>query len=67
MTWREDNPDACYHCLGGGQVANTEDREPWSAWEDLPPGSDLAVTMGLVRPEPCGECGGSGKTPVKSS
>jgi hypothetical protein len=64
MTWREDNPDACSRCLGCGQLANTVDREPWSAWADLPPGSDLAVRMGLVRPEPCDGCGGTGVTPV---
>lgn len=61
MTWREDNPDACPRCLGCGQLANSEDREPWSAWAELPPGSDLAVRMGMVKPIPCDQCGGSGK------
>lgn len=47
----------CRRCLGCGQVANSEDAEPWSYWADLPPGSDLAVTMGVVRPVPCPDCG----------
>lgn len=46
----------CSTCDGCGQVANTDDREPWTAWEDLPPGSDLAVRLGLVRPVPCPDC-----------
>jgi hypothetical protein len=30
-------------------------------WEDLPPGSDIAVRIGLVVPIPCPDCGGTGK------
>lgn len=51
----------CPRCLGCGQLANSDDREPWSAWSDLPPGSDLAVRMGIVQPIPCDECGGTGQ------
>ena len=50
----------CPRCLGCGQVADSEDAEPWSAWADLPPGSDLAVRMGLVKPVDCPECKGTG-------
>ena len=50
----------CRKCQGDGKVANTDDQEPWSAWESLPPGSDIAVQMGLVRPITCPVCGGSG-------
>lgn len=46
----------CTTCEGEGRVANTPDREPWSAWENLPPGSDLAVRFGLVQPIPCPAC-----------
>lgn len=46
----------CWKCLGEGQVANSDDQEPWSAWASLPPGSDLAVRLGLVAPMPCPEC-----------
>lgn len=53
--------DTCPKCEGCGKVANTEDMEPWTAWEKLPPGSDLAVRMGIVRPMPCPVCFGSGK------
>ncbi len=49
----------CTKCNGEGRVADSDDQEPWSDWENLPPGSDLAVQMGLVKPIPCPECGGS--------
>lgn len=50
-----DRP-TCHTCDGCGQVADTDDREPWTAWESLPPGSDMAVRMGLVKPIPCPDC-----------
>lgn len=53
--------DECSRCDGEGRIANSEDGEPWSAWAELPPGSDLAVQMGIVQPVDCPECGGSGK------
>jgi hypothetical protein len=57
----------CPRCLGCGQLANSDDREPWSAWEALPPGSDLAVQLGIVQPEDCDECHGKGTVPVEPS
>lgn len=53
-------PPACQKCDGCGQIADSEDGEPWTAWSSLPPGSDLAVRMGLVNPIECPVCGGSG-------
>jgi hypothetical protein len=53
----------CPRCEGCGQLANSDEREPWSVWMALPVGSALAVTMGIVKPEPCDECGGTGKAP----
>jgi hypothetical protein len=53
----------CPHCDGCGQVAD-RDGAPWNLWQDLPAGSDLAVRMGLVKPVPCSECGGSGRSGV---
>lgn len=53
----------CPRCDGCGQVANTDDAEPWTAWTSLPPGSDIAVRMGLVRPLICPACHGGGLTP----
>jgi DnaJ-class molecular chaperone len=50
----------CPYCDGEGQVANTEQHEPWSAWATLPVQSALAVLLGVVKPTPCPECGGSG-------
>lgn len=51
----------CERCDGCGRIANSDDGEAWTAWQDLPPPSDLAVRMGLVKPIPCPICGGSGK------
>jgi len=51
----------CTACAGCGQVANSEDREPWTFWLDLPLKSAAAVALGLVRPVPCDGCGGSGQ------
>lgn len=50
----------CRKCQGCGKIANSDEGEPWTMWEDLPPGSDLAVQLGLVRPIPCPACGGTG-------
>lgn len=50
---------ACTRCEGSGAIANTDEGEPWSAWASLPPGADLAVRSGLVRPIPCPACSGS--------
>ena len=48
--------NVCHRCEGEGRVADTEDQEPWSVWENLPPGSDVSVRLGLVRPIPCPYC-----------
>lgn len=69
IDWLEGRTDLlpaapkCPKCLGDKRIANSEDGEPWSAWESLPPGSDLAVTMGVVRPITCPECKGTGTKP----
>lgn len=54
----------CLRCEGTGQIANTDDGEPWSVWEQLPPGSDLAVRAGLVRPITCPGCRGEKVVPL---
>jgi hypothetical protein len=46
----------CGRCDGCGQIADSKDGEPWTAWTSLPPGSDIAVRMGLVKPIPCPSC-----------
>jgi hypothetical protein len=53
--------EPCPRCDGCGKIANSDEGEPWSTWESLPPGSDIAVRMGLVKPVLCPDCGGSGK------
>ena len=58
----------CMKCDGCGRIANSEDGEPWTTWEALPPGSDLAVKFGIVKPIECPECRGVGTTePADSS
>ena len=50
----------CPVCEGCGQVADSDDQEPWSVWEALPSGSNLALQLGVVKPIPCPACGGKG-------
>lgn len=66
--WQEAQRETkrkCSRCWGEGQIADSEEGEPWSMWESLPPGSDLAVRMGIVQPIPCPACGGNGVAPSK--
>ncbi len=48
----------CDKCNGCGKIANSKDGEPWTEWANLPPGSDVAVKMGLVKPIECPQCYG---------
>lgn len=54
------DPKRCPRCQGCGKIANDDDGSPWTAWENLPPGSAAAVKMGIVKPIQCPECGGVG-------
>lgn len=56
-----DPPKPCARCRGCGKIANSEEGEPWSDWDSLPAGADLAVRMGIVRPITCPSCHGSGE------
>jgi len=49
---------ACPGCHGCGQVANTDEGEPWTVWEGLPEDAKAGVYLGVVKPVPCPECGG---------
>jgi hypothetical protein len=51
----------CPCCRGCGQLADSDDREPWTDWTALPLKSSDAILLGLVKPIPCDECGGSGR------
>lgn len=51
----------CHLCEGCGQLADTDDREPWTAWTSLPVASAHAILLGLVKPVTCDECDGSGE------
>lgn len=53
----------CTRCDGCGKIANSTDGEPWSQWANLPPGADIAVRLGVVKPLPCPLCHGTGRTP----
>lgn len=56
MSNADDVTDTCLTCHGEGRIANDDERTPWSFWASLPPGSDLAVKIGLIRPIPCPDC-----------
>ena len=60
----EDMSDECTQCRGCGKVANSDKQEAWTYWTELPPGSDLAVRTGLIKPITCPRCGGSGNKPT---
>jgi hypothetical protein len=52
----------CMTCGDEGVTDSNPDvseRAPWSFWTSLPPGSDLAVRLGLVKPMDCTECYGA--------
>ncbi|MCV7230706.1 hypothetical protein [Mycolicibacterium komossense] len=55
-----DQANDCPRCYGDGKIATDDDGSPWGAWEELPPGSDFAVRLGIVRPIDCPDCGGTG-------
>ncbi len=50
----------CPACNGCGKIANDDDGTPWMYWEELAPPSNLAVTMGIVKPITCTRCAGRG-------
>jgi len=51
----------CGRCDGCGQLADSEDAEPWTAWTSLPVVSASALLMRLVKPKPCHACNGTGR------
>ncbi len=58
---KELQPGDCVKCHGCGKVADDEEGAAWVYWEELPPGSDLAVLAGAVKPIECPECHGTGR------
>ena len=54
----------CMQCDGEGFTGSDAQRAPWSFWESLPPGSDIAVRLGFVTKVVCSECSGTGKYTV---
>lgn len=62
-TIRLSNPGNCKRCGGCTYIATDDYGTPWIFWASLPPGSDLSIKMGLVKPIPCPDCGGTGDKP----
>jgi DnaJ-class molecular chaperone len=58
-----NKPGTCRRCDGCGQLANDDDKSAWWMWKTLPLGSDLAVQMGLIHPDTCPDCNGTGRAP----
>lgn len=50
------NVTKCSRCDGCGQIDDGDEGAPWTAWTSLPPGSDIAVRLGIVKPIPCPSC-----------
>ena len=50
----------CPKCNGCGYVADTEDQEPWTAWQELPSNSAISAFLGFVKPIRCPKCDGAG-------
>ena len=61
-----EGENKCRLCEGWKRV-NSEEELSWKYWAQLPPGSDLAVQLGLVRPVECPRCKGTGIEPTKKS
>lgn len=61
----KDPANWCPKCRGEGRVANSDDQEPWSVWENLPEESKLAVHPGIVQPVECPVCEGNGMKPAE--
>jgi hypothetical protein len=63
--WTDDlptaGPDDCERCYGDGRIADDDDGTAWAVWQALPAQSNLAMTLGWVKPIPCPECNGTGK------
>lgn len=58
------DPTKCHTCNGEGRTdgnADVTERAPWSFWENLAPGQDIAVRLGWVKPIDCTECNGTGE------
>lgn len=50
----------CPRCAGCGKLADTDDREPWKYWLEMPLQNAVAVVMGIVKPIDCDRCNGLG-------
>lgn len=57
----EEDETRCTRCRGCGQIADSTEGEPWTDWKELPPGADLAVRLGVVKPLKCPACDGTGR------
>jgi len=46
----------CMTCDDERFTGSDDEHAPWSFWEGLPAGSDMAVRLGWVRKIPCPAC-----------
>jgi DnaJ-class molecular chaperone len=51
----------CDECNGCGFLADSEDQEPWSFWQQVPLQSAAVVLTGVVKPKVCDKCKGMGR------
>lgn len=58
-----EGEDACKQCEGWGKVDDGDEGVSWGIWAALPPGADIAVKLGVVKPITCPRCGGTGEDP----
>lgn len=58
-----EGEDACKQCEGWGKVDDGDEGVSWGIWAALPPGADIAVKWGVVKPITCPRCGGTGEDP----
>ena len=62
-----EGTDTCKECLGWKRIADGDEGGSWKHWAELPPPSNLAVQLGLVKPIECPRCQGTGVEPKTSS
>ncbi len=56
--------DACQKCYGWKRVDS--EGLSWKYWEELPAQSRIGVQIGLVKPEICSRCKGTGIEPKEA-
>jgi hypothetical protein len=58
-----EGEDACKQCLGWKRTDGSDEHLSWKYWAELPERASVAVKIGLVKPEECPRCHGTGIEP----